>query len=561
MRRIVALPRILIAVATLCLVSVLSVAPQARERLVIGITQYPSTMHPSIDSMAAKSYILGMVHRPITRDGPDWEPRCYLCVKLPSIEDGDAVIVERDEGPRGVKTTYEILPEAVWGDGTPVSTDDVLFTYEVGLHPKSGLGAAELYRRILDIEVIDAKTFTLDVEKLTFGYESVDDFRLLPAHLERPIFEADPETYRNRTLYDTDPTNPGLWMGPYRVSEVVAGDYVAVVRNERWWGEPPAFDQIVVRAIENTSALEANLRSGQIDMIEGALGLTLDQGIAFEKRHGDDYNIHFQPGLIYEHIDLMLDNPILADQRVRQALVYALDRESLNTFLFDGRQPVANSSVNPLDWVYAEDVPVYEFDTDRANALLDEAGWSNLKEGIRHDAKGNPMRFELMTTAGNTTRERVQQVLQDMWRQVGVDVSIRNEPARVFFGETVNKRRFNSMAMFAWISAPENVPRTTLHSEEIPSEANGWSGQNYTGFVNPRMDELIDSIEIELDREARREMWRELQHLYAEELPAIPLYFRADTHIWPKWLGNVVPTGHLAPSTLEVETWTVDEPS
>ena len=60
------------------------------------------------------------------------------------------------------------------------------------------------------------------------------------------------------------------------------------------------------------------------------------------------------------------------------------------------------------------------------------------------------------------------------------------------------------MAMFAWISAPENVPRTTLHSEEIPTEANGWAGQNYTGYRNPEMDELIDAIEVELDRDKRR---------------------------------------------------------
>ena len=164
-----------------------------------------------------------------------------------------------------------------------------------------------------------------------------------------------------------------------------------------------------------------------------------------------------------------------------------------------------------------------------------------------------------MTTAGNRTRELVQQVLQSYWKQVGVDVRIENEPARVFFGETVNKRRFTGLALFAWISAPENVPRTTLYSNEIPNDANGWSGQNYTGFQSSRMDELIDAIEVELDREARGALWRELQAIYAEELPAIPLYFRANAHIWPKWLKNVTPTGHLAPVTLHVEDWVVEE--
>jgi len=165
------------------------------------------------------------------------------------------------------------------------------------------------------------------------------------------------------------------------------------------------------------------------------------------------------------------------------------------------------------------------------------------------------MRLELMTTAGNRTRELVEQVLQAMWRRAGVEITIRNEPARVFFGETVSKRRFTAMAMFAWISAPESVPRSTLHSKEIPTAENGWSGQNSTGYRNPRMDELIDAIEVELDRAKRKQLWSELQRLYATDLPALPLYFRAEPHIWPKWLEGPRPTGHQAPTTLGIEDW------
>jgi len=164
-----------------------------------------------------------------------------------------------------------------------------------------------------------------------------------------------------------------------------------------------------------------------------------------------------------------------------------------------------------------------------------------------------------MTTAGNRSRELVQQVLQSMWKQAGVDVRIENEPPRVLFGETISRRRFDGMALFAWISAPENVPRSTLRSDEIPTDANGWSGQNYTGFADARMDRLIDAIEIELDRDARKKLWADLQRLYAEELPALPLYFRAEAHIWPHWLENVRPTGHLAPVTLHVEDWKVTD--
>jgi peptide/nickel transport system substrate-binding protein len=111
------------------------------------------------------------------------------------------------------------------------------------------------------------------------------------------------------------------------------------------------------------------------------------------------------------------------------------------------------------------------------------------------------------------------------------------------------------MAMFAWLSSPENVPRTTLHSDQIPSPANSWGGQNYTGFKSKAMDDLLEAIEIELDRDKRRALWHRLQRLYAEELPALPLYFRADAFVLPKWLTGVEPTGHQGTTTLWVENW------
>jgi peptide/nickel transport system substrate-binding protein len=227
--------------------------------------------------------------------------------------------------------------------------------------------------------------------------------------------------------------------------------------------------------------------------------------------------------------------------------------------LFEGRQPVAHGSVHPLDWVYFDDVPTFQEDLEAAAALLDEAGWSEMKDGIRHDAAGEPLALELMTTAGNRTRELVQQVLQSQWKRLGIDITIKNEPARVFFGETTSKRKFTGLAMFAWISSPENVPRSTLHSEEIPTEANGWAGQNYTGYHNAEVDQLLDDIERELDREKRKNMWWNLQTIYAEDLPVIPLYFRADAHIWPTWLKGVVPTGHLNSSAYGVETWRAED--
>jgi len=560
-RRLAALPAVLALAGALVLppggASAQETAPEAGGdgTLTIGVSQYPPTLHPSIEPSVAASYALNMARRPITTYDAEWELICMLCTELPRLDNGGAVREETPEGEDGIAVTYTLQPDATWGDGTPLTTADIEFTWEVGRHDLSPFANQELYRSLYRLEIHDEKTFTAHFDKVDFQYNAVNDLRPLPAHLERPIFEADPAEYRNRTLYNAEPTNPGLYFGPYRITEAETGAFMVLEPNGTWYGEPPRFDRIVLRTVENTAALEANLLSGSVDMIAGELGLTLDQALAFEERHGDDYRVLYQPGLIYEHIDLNLDDPALADRRVRQGLLHALDRQTLVDQLFAGRQPVAHSSVSELDRVFDPDIRRYGHDPERAIALFEEAGFDEIVDGVRVNGDGTRLAFTLMTTAGNRTRELVQQVLQSQWAEVGVRITIDNEDARTFFGETVSRRAFPAMAMFAWISSPENVPRTTLHSDHIPTAENNWAGQNYPGFDNPAMDAMLEATEVELDAERRAVLWRWIQAIYAEELPALPLYFRANPYILPFWLEGVTPTGHQYGSTLWVESW------
>jgi peptide/nickel transport system substrate-binding protein len=554
-----------------------SPAAPARDRLVIGVTQFPATLHPNIESMLAKSYVLGFVTRPVTTYDHDWQAICMLCTELPTLENGRAriedvpadVAAQIADRPmcktmdpalrgKGVAVTYTIRPDAAWGDGTPITTDDVLFTYEVGRHEQSGVGNSELYRRILKIEVADKKTFTMHFDRVESNFAAINDFEILPAHLERAAF-AEPTEYRNRTTYVTDPTNPGLWFGPYRVTRVEPGAEILLEANPTWWGPPPQIERIVVKTIENTAALEANLLSGSIDYIAGELGLTIDQAIAFERRHGADYDIVYKPVLFYEHLTVQHDHPALGDKRVRQALLHGIDRAAISLQLFGGRQEVAHTSISPLDWVYTDNVRQYAHDPARAAALLDEAGWRLAADGLRRNAAGEPLRFDLMTTAGDRARELVQQVMQSQWKALGIEARIKNEPARVLFGQTLNERRFDGLVQFAFLSAPENVPRTVLHSTMVPTAENGWAGQNTGNFRNGAFDDLLDCMDVEPDRAKREAMWHELQRLYAEELPDLPLYFRSQAFILPKWLKGVRPTGHQDSSSLWAEEWAIDE--
>jgi peptide/nickel transport system substrate-binding protein len=505
--------------------------------------------------MAAKSYVLGFARRPLTAYDPDWALTCLLCDRVPSLENGGAVRETTAEGKAGIRVTYRLRQDARWGDGRPVSSDDLRFAWEAGREAATGFGPAEFYRSAYELVVEDARTVTLRYDKVTFEYASAGDFQPLPAHIERGRWEADPRGYRNRTAYDTETAMPGLWSGPYRITAVQPGAGVTLERNDAWAGPAPAFRRIQLRTVENTAALEAQLLAGQLDMVAGELGLPVEQAAALERRAANRFAIAYKPGLVYEHLDLQHDHPALGDRRVRQALLMATDRAQIVARLFENRQTVAHSSVNPLDRMHDADTRQWPHDPARAAALLDEAGWRRGPDGIRRNAAGEKLSFELMTTAGNRAREAVQQVLQGMWRAVGVEARIRNEPPRVLFGETLSRRRLGGIALYAWISGPENVPRSTLHSEEVPRAERNWSGQNYGNWRDAEMDALLEALPQELDGEKRRGMWSRLQAIYAEELPALPLWFRADAHVWPRWLQGVRPTGHLNPTSLWVEEW------
>src|SRR4029078_8784739 len=135
--------------------------------------------------------------------------------------------------------------------------------------------------------------------------------------------------------------------------------------------------------IENTAALEANLLSGNVDYVLGELGLSLDQALAFEKRHKDKYDVVYKPALIYEHIDVNLDNPFLKDRRVRQAILMAIDRKAISDKLFERKQPSAYNDISPLEPMYSQGTRKYAYDPAAAKKRLDEAGFASVKNGFR----------------------------------------------------------------------------------------------------------------------------------------------------------------------------------
>jgi peptide/nickel transport system substrate-binding protein len=453
--------------------------------------------------------------------------------------------------------TFHFKPGLQWGDGAPLGAEDLAFTARVGRDPNSGFTNTHTWETVSRVDVVDPQTAVVHSTELNYQYGVMAE--ILPAHLEAAVFDRahGPGAYMQQSLYNRSPLNPGLYNGPYIVTGYDLGSQIVLEPNPHWSGAKPAFRRIVIKTISNTAALQANLLSGDVDMVPGeGIGMTLDQVLTLQRQQPTRFTYAYKPNLTYQHIDLQLDNPILADVRVRRALLLGMDRQGIADRLLGGRVPVADTFVNPLEDTYTkQNVPTYPFDPARARTLLAEAGWTPGPDGICRNAAGARLSLEFSTTAGVRARELQQQVLQSDWRKIGVETIIKNEPPRTLFGETLRHRTFSGMVMYSWSSSIESSPRQVLSSGQIPTAANNWGGTNFTGFRNPQMDADIDAVERELDPAKRRVLWADIQRIYAEQLPVLPIVFGAEAHVWPLWLKGVVPTGHNQPSTQHAEDW------
>ncbi len=536
----------------------------SNKELRIGTTQEFENLNPLIANMVVSNYALAMVNRSelvFLDENNQWQP--LAAERIPTLENGD-VVKYKDGDTEKMKVTWRIRPEAVWGDGKPITGKDYKFMWEAALSEKVSIPSKDEFDAVVSIDVDpkNPKIFVQNYSRVKWDYFK-QRWYALPQHLEASVFKKfgdQVEGYDRNTKYTTQPTLKGLYSGPYRISEIKLGSHIEMVRNEKWWGKTkPTLEKLLIRVIPNSGTLESNLVSGNIDMLM-SVGMSLDQALQFEervKKEKHPFRVNYIDGLVFEHIDLNLDNPLLADRRTRQALLYAIDREALTKALFQGKQKVAKHFIHPTDPWYSDDkksIQTYSYSPRKARRLLAAVGFKKGKDGIL-ELNGKPFKMTFMTTAGNKIRENVQVFIKNQLAQVGIALEIKNQPAKVYFGETTSKRKFEAMALYAWSSAPETDPSQGYHSRSIPTKENSWSGTNYMGWKNPTVDKAIEALNRSFDLSERQGYAKTILSEYTKDLPSLPLYYRAKIVVLPKGIAGVTPTSTQYSKAYHVERW------
>jgi peptide/nickel transport system substrate-binding protein len=418
--------------------------------------------------------------------------------------------------PDGVTYIFHLNTDASWHDGVDVTAEDVRFSFDAIADPAMGsayagafLDATESWR------VIDDDTFEVVAQEplATFLFDLVPVF-IIPKHIWDSVPSADWSTDPGAT--GSDPLRV-IGSGPFKFQEWRQGESVTAVRNDDYYGKVPYIDSYVLRIWPDQTALINALLNGEIDAavleptdvqtVEGTAGLRV---ATFPTPDFTFYLTNLDPQ----------KSMLFLDGRVRQALLSALDRQSIVLDILLGQGAVAQGTQPTISYAYAPDqlTTTYNYDPAHAKVLLSEAGWSDTNGDGIVDKTGQPLSFELVYRSGSPAIEQLVAYMQDAWRDVGVEVKPRalEFPALV---ETISGDHNFDVALigFSWDAS--------FIQDELFACDQYEGGFNVVKYCNEEVDEILDEAKRTFDLDARREFLIQATNLINDDLPVAVLYF------------------------------------
>ena len=407
----------------------------------------------------------------------------------------------------GLTWTLHLAEGATWHDGVPVTAEDIKFNCD---HFLMLPWMTDVDTCIDHAEIIDDYTIKVtNTRVLTTvnppGWWSWD--AIIPKHIFEPHIGS----------IDSYPNEESIGSGPFKMKEFKPGEYMWLEAYEDYWGEKPYVDEVVFRLYGTLEGMLMALEQGEIDVMDSGVPPALVED--FEAN--PDIAVEVVPGLTVNGLTFNLhkDTP-LQDKNVRKAILYGIDRDRIIDMAFMG-YAVKNDS-----WVYAEDpmhhpdLPQYDYDPDKANEILDGAGYIDSDaDGIRNDpVTGNNLVFELICSAADTEMVKTATLLKEGLPVIGIDVDIATVDPDTFLSII-----YNPPADGYEIALRGEDPSPAPYGDWIWVEAASWGSGgdwwNPSYYSNPRFDELTALLGTAQSREQRKEYMYEMQEIMSEDLP------------------------------------------
>ncbi|MGL4651671.1 MAG: peptide ABC transporter substrate-binding protein, partial [Caldilineaceae bacterium] len=407
----------------------------------------------------------------------------------------------------GLSYEFRLREGQYWDDGVPITVDDVIYTVGILQDPTVySLPALSSLWQAIEVTRVDDRTVRFTLSEVFSPFLEYTAIGLLPKHIYETMAPVD--------VVNKLSTTP-VGSGPMKVAEMSA-DHIKLAPNPFYGGRTPYLEALELRYFPDQPSIFPAFASGELEGVS-----RIPPEAMAEAQANAEMSVFSSALPSYLNVTLNLNNPnapFFQDQAVRQALLYALDRERLVTEVARGQGIVAHSPVLPENWAYLETIKRYPYDPTTARALLDGAGWVDSDgNGIR-DKDGRQLEFVLHTSDDPTRVALINQIAQD-WAQVGV----RAVPTPVTFAGLVNDllvpRRFEAV-LIGWENPGDPDPYPLWHSTQREG-----AGQNYGGWSNEDADLLMEQARAELNESARRQIYGDLFTIFAEEVPSLLLYY------------------------------------
>ncbi len=459
-----------------------------------------------------------------------------LATEIPSVANGG---ISAD----GLTWTIKLRSDVKWHDGTPFTAKDVVFTYETMINPKIAVRGRAGHDRVKTFVALDDHTIKATLGEPFAPYLVVwQKTSVIPQHLLAAIPDM------NTAAFNTQPVGTG----PFRFKERVAGDHIEFEGNPDYHGDGPHLKTLIQKYVPDQQVLFAQFQTGQVSILD-LQGLPPE--LLPRARQLPNKIVEPVPTAFVEFIYFNCGKPQFSDKRVRQALYLAMDKKSLIEKLYFGIPPRTLSYLSPSHWAYNAALKDPGYDPAKAAAMLDEAGWKVGSSGTR-EKDGVKMAFTISTTAGNKSRERSQQFLQQNLKAINVDMSINNMPASVVWGEYTVKSQFDTLQV-AWdpLLYPDPDYSARIMSDQIP--AKGGSGANYVQYQNKEIDDLCRRGAAEIDQQKRKEIYGRIQEILLDDLPFAPLFVLPLIVGTDKSVKNYKPNAYTAINTWNCNEWAI----
>jgi peptide/nickel transport system substrate-binding protein len=310
--------------------------------------------------------------------------------------------------------------------------------------------------------------------------------------------------------------------GPFKFVSYTVDEQIVLARNPDYFGVVPQIQNLRMKIVTDALVRALELRKGSADATINSL--TPDMAVTLAREPG--VRVDQQPGTSLAYLAFNFEDPILGKREVRQALAYATDREMIIKYLLRGQARPASSLLPPNHWAFDPYVPQYNFDPQRAEALLDQAGLKRGPDGMR-------VHLTLKTSTDESVR-LTSEALAEQWKKVGVALELRPLEFATLYTD-ITKGVFQIYSL-RWVGANNDpdIFEYVFSSKKIPPD-----GANRGRYRNPELDDLLNQARVEMDRETRKELLYRIQEIIATDEPYVNLWYVDNVCVHRDRLANI----------------------